>query len=164
MRANALLTAAMLTCAACDASLAPPDYPTPSGVIAQAAFKSAFKTDWLDRPFDPRAPEEVDGTNYRKFLVYNMQSLANERAVKAFAALQRLELGGCVWERYGLNDVPAWSKTRIVKDPKAAYRCAFALHYQVNPPYGEPRTVATEGFFFREANNYVYAGLYETPY
>jgi hypothetical protein len=164
MRATALLIAGTLICAACGAPLGPPDYPPPPGVDAQWAFRSAFKTDWVDHPFEPVEPKEVDASNYREFQAYNEQRLANERAIRAFGALQRLEIGECVWERYSLSDISVWSKTRIATDPKAAYRCGFTLHYQINPPYGEPKTIVSEGFFFRQADTYVYAGLFETPY
>ena len=102
--------------------------------------------------------------NYRRYIAYDHQKRANERAIKAFAAFRSLDIGACVWERYSLSDIPVWSKTRIVKDPKAAYRCGFTLHYQINAPHGQPKAVVSEGYFFREANSYVYAGLYETPY
>jgi len=53
MRATVLPIAGMIICVACGAPLGPPDYPPPPGVDAQWAFRSAFKTDWLDHPFDP---------------------------------------------------------------------------------------------------------------
>ena len=162
MRATALVIAGTLMCAAC--APAPPNYQPPSAAVAQAAFKSAFKADWLDRPFLVREPEGNNDSNYRVYMIYDAQKRANERAIRAYTAFRSLDIGPCVWERYRLGDIPAWSKARIVNDPKAAYRCGFKLRYQINAPYGDPKTVESEGYFFREANSYVYAGLFETPY
>jgi hypothetical protein len=95
---------------------------------------------------------------------YNDKKLANDNAIEAFGAFRWMDLGQCDWERYTLDDIPEGAKARITTDPKAAYHCSFKLHYQINPPYGDPKTVATEGFFFKYEGNYTYAGKFDTPY
>lgn len=163
MRATILLIA--LFCAACSEPPAPPNYQPPSNDDAQPAFRSAFRADVLEHPYKlGEEPPDVDPSDYQAFQDYNDKKQANENAIEAFGAFQWIDIGKCVWERYTLDDIPEWAKSRITTDPKAAYRCAFTLHYQINPPYGDPKTVDTEGYFFKEASSYVYSGKFDTPY
>jgi hypothetical protein len=161
MRAKILLIA--LFCAACSEPLAPPNYRPPSNDDAESAFRSAFRADVLDHPYK-LAEQPPDASNYQDFEDYNDKQLANEHAIEQFGAFRWMSLGKCVWERYTLDDIPVWAQARITTDPKGAYRCAFTLHYQINPPYGDPKIVDTEGFFFREPGTYVYAGKFDSPY
>ena len=160
MRVTIVLIA--LLCAACSEPLAPPNYISPSPDAAESAFRSAFRADVLAHPYE--LGKEPDASNYQDFEAYNDKKLANEHAIEAFGAFQWMKLGKCVWERYTLDDIPVWATSRITTDPKAAYRCAFTLHYQINPPYGDPKTVEAEGFFFKEAGSYVYVGKFDNPY
>src|SRR5215467_9166550 len=101
MRATALVIVVMLVCGACAPT--PPSYLPPSAAVAQAAFKSAFKADWVDRPFVLREPEENEVANYRMYMIYEAQRRANERAVTAYVALRSLDIGQCALERYSLG-------------------------------------------------------------
>jgi len=154
---------ALLLVAACSEPPPPPDYHPPSNDDAQPAFRSAFRADVLEHPYK-LGEEPPDGSSNQAFEDYNDKKQANENAIEAFGAFQWIDLGKCIWERYTLDDVPVWAKPRITTDPKGAYHCAFTLHYQINPPYGNPKTVDTEGYFFKEADGYVYSGKFDTPY
>jgi len=155
----------LLLLAACSQPPDPPTYRPPSNDDAEAAFKDAFRADVLDHPYKlGEQPPDINASNYQDFQDYNDKKLANDNAIEAFGAFRWMDLGQCDWERYTLDDIPEGAKARITTDPKAAYHCSFKLHYQINPPYGDPKTVATEGFFFKYEGNYTYAGKFDTPY
>ena len=144
----------------------PPDYDKPLDGVAFKAFKAAMKADWLDKPYDlgDGPPESANAMNYQQSVDWNNKQLANKKAPKVYKALRRLNIGDCVWQKFRERDVPAWSKERITEAPHAVYKCAFTLHYRINPPHGSPESVESEGFFYKNGRDFVYIGKFDHTY
>lgn len=147
-------------------TLPAPDYDAPGNREAYSAFKSAMKTDWLNRPFKKGdMPNQMTAMNHHKFYNENRRQLANRDAKRAYGALRRVRLGKCEWQAFTMNDVPKWAAHRIQETPGGAYACPFVAHYQINPPYGKKLAAKAKGRFYLNNNGRLaYVGRFSHPY
>lgn len=160
------LLAATLSLYACAESAVPaPDYEEPMSGPAFKAYKAAMKTDWLDQPYElGEPPESANAMNYQQSVEWNEKQLANKKAPKVYKALQKLQINACEWGAVRNRDLPERVRERVPTPPFGAYRCKFTLHYRINPPFGDPYEVESEGMFYQQDYAYIYAGKFAHPY
>ncbi len=163
---NFMLALGLLVVTACtDAAVQAPQYEPPLDGAAYKAFKAAIKADWLDKPYElGEAPETVNAMNYQKSVEYNEKQLRNKKAPKVYDALRKLKIKTCEWGALKKRSLPKRVQKRVSTPPAAAYHCSFTLHYQINPPLGTPYELESNGYFFIEDREFIYAGKFRNPY
>src|SRR5690242_7246787 len=146
------LAIAILPLALAGACSAPPPpaatYEQPSDAQAMKAFRFALANDSHATGAKVREMRESDFTafGYQSGVANNNNLIESRHGSLMVGALQRLNVVDCAWQPFSSEGLPAVSKGRI-KDtaPRAAYRCTFEAHYQINPPHGKKLSTETAG-------------------